>query len=111
MDKIKKYQKAILSILEEYAKIEYANVDGKNYLVADKENHHYQVMTIGWQGVKFVHDCPMHFDIINDKIWVQQNMTEWDVGKMLEEQGVKKQEIVVGFLTPFLREATDYAVA
>lgn len=111
MDKIKKYQKAILSILKEYAKIEYANVGGKNYLVADKENHHYQIMTIGWQGVKFVHDCPMHFDVINNKIWVQQNMTEWDIGKMLEEQGVTKQEIVVGFLTPFLRETTGYAIA
>lgn len=71
IDKIKKIQKAILSILNEYAKIEYANVDGKNYVIADKENHHYQVMTIGWQGAKFVHDCPMHFAIINNKIWVQ----------------------------------------
>ena len=47
MDKIKQYEKAILSILEEYAKIKYANIKGGNEIIADKENHRYQVVTIG----------------------------------------------------------------
>ena len=70
--KVKKYEKAILSILNEYAKIKYANVTGGNQLIADTKNHRYQVVTIGWEGDNFVHDCPLHFDIINGKIWVQQ---------------------------------------
>lgn len=53
----------------------------------------------------------MHFDIIDGKIWVQQNMTEWEVGDMLEEQGVPKSDIVAGFLSPDLRTYTKYAVA
>ena len=109
--KIKKYQKAILSILSEYAKIKYANVDGENRLVADKENHRYQVVTIGWEGSRFVHDCPMHFDIIDGKIWVQQNNTEWEVGDMLQEMGVPKSDIVIGWLSPKMREYSGYAVA
>ena len=36
--KIKKYEKAILSILNEYAKIKYANVVGGNQLIADTKN-------------------------------------------------------------------------
>lgn len=100
-----------MNILNEYAKIKYANIDGENQVVVDKENHHYQVVTIGWDGDRFVHDCPMHFDIINGKIWVQQNMTEWEVGKMLEEKGVPKQDIVAGFLSPELREDSGYAVS
>lgn len=110
MDKIKKYEAAILNILTEYAKITYANLSGGNQLIADKENHHYQVVTIGWQGNRFVHDCPLHFDIIGGKIWVQQNMTEWEVGQMLEEQGIPKSDIVPGFLTPDLRTYSGYAV-
>ncbi|MEZ4935018.1 MAG: XisI protein [Saprospiraceae bacterium] len=110
MDKIKKYEAAILSILTEYAKIKYANVEGGNELIADKENHRYQIVTIGWEGNRFVHDCPMHFDIINGKIWIQRNMTEWEVGKMLEEQGVPKSDIVIGFLSPKMREYSEYAV-
>lgn len=111
MDKILKYENAILSILKEYEKVKYSNIDGHNYLIADKENHRYQVVTIGWEGSKFIHDCPMHFDIINGKIWVFKNMTEWDIGKMLEEKGIPKSDIVIGFLTPSTREYTDYAVA
>ncbi|NJN33121.1 MAG: XisI protein [Saprospiraceae bacterium] len=109
--KLKKYEKAILNILNEYAKIRYANVDGKNELIVDKENHRYQVVTIGWEGNRFVHDCPMHFDIINGKIWVQQNMTEWEVSEMLEAQGIPKTDIVAGFLPPDLRIYSNYAVA
>ncbi len=111
MDKTTKYEQAILSILNEYAKIKYANIEGGNYVVADKENHRYQVVTMGWQDDQFVHDCPMHFDIVNGKIWVFQNMTEWEVGKMLEEKGVPKKDIVAGFLSPDMREYSGYALA
>ena len=109
--KLKKYENAILAILNEYAKIKYANVLGGNQLIADKENRRYQVVTIGWEGSHFIHDCPLHFDIINGKIWVQQNMTEWEVGTMLEAHGVPKHDIVAGFLPPELREYGEYAVA
>ena len=109
--KIKKYEKAILDILQEYAQIKYANVDGSNYLIADKENHRYQVITRGWQDSYYVHDCPMHFDIIDGKVWIQQNMTEWEVGDMLEERGVPKSDIVIGFLSPDSRAFSKYAIA
>ena len=111
MDKIKKYQKVILSVLEEYAKVRYSNLDAENKLIADKENHRYQVVTIGWDGHKFVHDCPIHMDIINGKIWVQRNMTEIDLDTIFRENGIPKSDIVLGFLTPKMREYSDYALA
>jgi hypothetical protein len=111
MDKIAKYQQAILEILGEYAKIKYANVQGENQVIADKESHRYQVVTIGWEGNKFIHDCPMHLDIVQGKIWIQRNMTEWDLGEMLMKKGIPKSEIVLGFLSPATREFSDYAVA
>ena len=109
--KLKKYETAILDILSEYAKIKYQNIEGGNQLFVDKTNHRYQVVTMGWEDDIFIHDCPMHFDIINDKIWVQQNNTEWEVGDMLAERGVPKSDIVVGFLPPDLRQYSKYAVA
>lgn len=111
MDKLEQYQQAIIDILAQYAKIKYSNVDGGNYLLADKENHRYQVVTMGWDGYRFVHDCPMHMDIINGKVWIFQNMTEWDVAAMLEERGIPKSDIVFGFFSESMREYTDYAVA
>ena len=55
--------------------------------------------------------CPMHFDIIDGKIWIQRNMTEIDVAEALIEQGVSKSDIVLGFLSPKMREYSDYAIA
>ena len=68
-------------------------------------------MTIGWDKGNFVHDCPIHLAIINNKIWIQWNMTEIDFGKELTDRGVPKSDIVIGFLSPEIREYTDYAVA
>jgi acetylornithine/succinyldiaminopimelate/putrescine aminotransferase len=109
--KIKNYQKAILDILNTYAKIQFSNVKGENQVIADKENNRFLIMTIGWQKNHFVHDCPMHFDIIDGKIWVQTNMTEWNVAEMLEQHGIDKKDIVLGFLSPSTRAYSDYAEA
>ena len=111
MVKLKRYEKAILRILEDYTQIRYSNIDAENKLVADKQNHRYQVVTVGWDKNKFVHDCPMHFDIIDGKIWIQRNMTEIDVATELMQQGVAKTDIVLGFLSPKMREYSDYAIA
>jgi len=111
MDRIEKFETAILTILKKYENIKYANVDGGNQIIADKENRRYQVVTLGWQDESFVHHCPLHFEIIDNKIWIWQNMTEWDLGKMLEEQGIGKKEIVPGFLSPDSRVYAGYAEA
>ena len=68
-------------------------------------------MTVGWDKDEFIHDCPIHLDIINGKIWIQWNMTEIDLAKELENKGVPKSDIVIGFLSPEIREYSDYAVA
>ena len=94
--KIKKYETYILSILSEYAKVRYSNLDAENQLIADKENKRYQVVTVGWEGKKHIHDCPIHIDIINGKIWIQRNMTEIDLDEELMHLGVPKTDIVPG---------------
>ncbi len=111
MDKIKKYEQYILDIMKEYANIRYTNIDAENQLIVDKDNHQYQIVTIGWDKGNFVHDCPIHLAIINGKIWIQWNMTEIDFGRELTDRGVPKSDIVIGFLSPEIREYSEYAVA
>jgi XisI protein len=45
------------------------------------------------------------------KIWVQQNMTDVDVGQELVDMGVSKQEIILGLHPPYKRPYTGYGVA
>ncbi len=94
MVKIKKYQKIILEVLTDYSKVRYSNIDAENQLIADTKNHRYQVLTIGWDKNKFVHDCPIHIDIINGKIWVPRNMTEINLDKIFADNHIPKSDIV-----------------
>ena len=48
--------------------------------------------------------------IKNEKIWIQQNTTEVDIALELMFMGVPKQDIVIGFHTPKMRQFTDFAV-
>lgn len=111
MDKIKKYRKLILQIIEEYANEEYANFDAVNEIIADKENDRYQLVTMGWQGYKRIHACTLHLDIINGKIWIQNDQTETGIANELIELGIPKSEIVLGYFSPKKRAESEFAVA
>jgi len=52
----------------------------------------------------------MHLDIRNEKIWIQQNTTEVDIAAELIEMNVPKQDIVIGFHTPKMRQMTSFSV-
>ena len=52
-----------------------------------------------------------YLSIKNNKIWIYEDKTDIDVAKILVEKGGAKKDIVLGFLSPALREFSDYAVA
>jgi len=52
-----------------------------------------------------------HFEIIDNKIWVQRNMSDYDIVGDIEEKGVPKSGIVLAFLSPKMRPYTEYASA
>lgn len=112
MDKVKKYQEILIEFLEEYAKIKPANMpDIENQVIADLERNHFQLVSLGWDKEHFVHSCTFHFDIKNEKIWVQANWTDIDLGAELVSRGVPVTDIVAGFHPPHLRAYTGYASA
>ena len=84
--------------------------DPRNQVIADRENHHYLMLRIGWDGDIFLHHVVLHFDIEDGKIWIRANGTELDVGQALVDRGVPKSDIVVGFQPERDRPYTGYAV-
>ena len=110
-DKIKKYQKILIDFLKTQASYRVANSQLENQLIIDKENHHYQLLRIGFRDNRFVHACPFHFDIKNGKIWIQQNRTDVEVGEIFQSKGVPTSDIVIGFLSEKYRALSDYAVS
>lgn len=109
MDRVTTYQRYILDILEDHAQHKPANLpDISHQVIADREGHHYQLLRIGWQGQRFVFHVVFHFDIIDGRIWIQQNNTERLVAKELVGKGVPKDDIVLGFQPAEVRPLTEY---
>jgi hypothetical protein len=111
MDTIGSYRNIIQSLLTAYAAIPIANGKIDCYTVFDTKQDHYQVMNVGWDGHRRVYGCVLHLDIKEGKIWIEQNMTEMMVAEELVARGVAKEDIILGFQAPEMREYTDYGVA
>ena len=109
MDTLATYRDVIQRLLSEYAAAPISNGVIDCYTVFDTRQDHYQVMNVGWDGHRRVYGCVLHLDIKDGKIWVEQNMTEMRVAQELVESGVKKEDIVLGFQAPDMRQYTEYA--
>lgn len=110
--KIKKYRKIILDYFQEKANVKAANLpDCENIVVSDTDGNHYQLLTIGWDGSRYIYSLSFHLDIAKDgKIWIQANWTDIDIAAVLVKLGVPKSDIVIGFYPEYSREETEYAV-
>lgn len=111
MDNLESYRKIIEKVLLQWINITYANMDIQNEIVLDSKNDRYLVLSLGWDGPRRIHACLIHIDIINKKVWIQKDSTEEGVAVDLEKAGIPKNEIVLGFQEPNVRQYTEYAVA
>jgi len=57
-----------------------------------------------------VHGCLVHIDIINDKIWIQRDGTEYGIANELVNAGIPKNQIVLAFQPVDIRQYTEFAV-
>lgn len=114
-NKLEKYRRIIINILEEYAKMPYTNPNGSDemeeQLIIDTQNDHYQILNIGWQGAHRIYYPIFHIDIKNNKVWVQEDASDADLVGKLEDNGIDKSDIVLAFQAPYNRVYTGYAVA
>lgn len=109
-DKLTNYQQIVQQLLVEYAEIKPAYGEIEVETIFDTQRDRYQIVHLGWQHKRWVHHCAIHLDIRHEKIWIFYNSTERDIAADLVELGVPKQDIVLGFYPPFMREMSDYAV-
>ncbi len=111
MDRLAIHRKVVKSFLQDYADARRRQSDTVIETVFDTENDRYLILDIGWEGSKRIHHCIFHFDIKDGKIWLQENNTDIEVDQELEEMGISKKEMVIGFHHPSMREYSDYAIA
>lgn len=110
MDTLTQYRQHIKTILSEHARLVWDNRI-KAETIFDTEQDRYQLVYVGWRNSKRVYGVILHLDIIDNKIWIQQDGTEVGVANTLVELGVPKENIVLAFDPPNLRQYTDFAVS
>jgi hypothetical protein len=113
MERLEQYRQAIRQLLKDQASVDQSNSNSEieTQIIFDTEHDHYQLLDIGWEGLKRVYNCFIHLDIKDGKIWIQRNMTEADLAQELVELGVPKEDIVLGLHPLYKRPLTGYGVA
>lgn len=80
-------------------------------MIADTERDHYQLVNVGWLNNRRIYGTILHnIDIKDGKVWIQHNGTERLVAEDLVALAVPKDQIGLGFHTPFKRQFTEFAV-
>ena len=113
MDKLTEYPKLIDRILTEY--IELCNrrpqPDMETFLITDAQNGHYMWMNLGWQKGERITGMTVYVRIRDGKFWIEEDWTEDGIATDLVRAGVPKEDIVLAFHEPKMRQYTDFAVA
>ena len=104
------YRQLVQELLEQYSNIRSHNEDVDAEAIFDEKRDRYQVVHVGWSNKHRVYGCILHLDIKDGKIWIQHDGTEGGIANELVEHGVPRQDIVLGFHSPFKRQFTDFAV-
>ncbi|NES72530.1 MAG: XisI protein, partial [Okeania sp. SIO2D1] len=88
MDNLEQERQIIKKIISDYAQIPYAHGEIARHSIFDCQQDRYLLMILGWEGVRQVHGCIIHIEIIECKIWIHRDGTEDGVAGDLLEAGI-----------------------
>ncbi|GJD17224.1 hypothetical protein RIVM261_021800 [Rivularia sp. IAM M-261] len=73
--------------------------------IFDTHSDRYQLLRTGWNGSKHIFNPILHVDIIEDKVWIQINKTDIEIGEEFAKVGIPKSNIVLGLIPAHLRSS------
>jgi hypothetical protein len=115
MDKLDSYRKIIENTLSEIVQItersSSASPHIKDKAIFDRHADSYLIVREGWEGPRHIDCIVAHVEILNDKVWIQEDGIEYGIASYLEKAGIPKSDIVLGFQPPDVRPFTEYAAA
>jgi hypothetical protein len=113
MDKLIEYPALIKRILTEYIELcNRAPQPGiETFLVVDEPKGHYIWMNLGWQNGERLAGMTVYVRLCAGQFWIEEDWTEEGIATDLVRAGVPKEDIVLAFHEPKMRQYTDFAVA
>jgi hypothetical protein len=79
--------------------------------VFDEAREQYLLLKVGWDGQHRIRCTTLYVRLLNDKVWIEEDMTEEGIATALVQAGVPKTDIVLAFQPPETRRFTEFATA
>ncbi len=113
MDKLSRYRQIIKQILLQHIEIlQRRPISGLDKeVVFDEARDHYLLYKVGWTQQGRVDAPTIYVRLRNEKFWIEVDWTEDGIATDLLEAGVPKEDIVLAFQIPTMRQYTEFAVA
>lgn len=109
MDKLNHYRSLIHKVLEEYYKLRSGNSDIESALLLDPIRDQYLLLKMGWHKDSRIKHNVIHLRLKDQKIWIEEDRTEDGIATDLLQAGVPREDIVLAFHPPRLRQFTEFA--
>lgn len=110
-DKLNCYRDIVENLLTEIAQLSQSDSSIQDKTLFDRMTDSYAIIEEGWENGSRVHEILIHLEISNGKIWIQADNTDLAIARELENAGIPKSDIVLGFHPPDVRPYTEYAPA
>ncbi|MFN0124297.1 MAG: XisI protein [Blastocatellia bacterium] len=113
MDKLNRNREIVRSILSSWVEFDRRQPDPgvETLLIADGEQDHYMLLTIGWAGRRRIRQMRVFVRLIENKFWIEQDLTEEGIATELLRAGISAEDIVLAFQAPEMRQYTEFAAA
>lgn len=105
------YRAAIQQVFNSYIEFLGETEDIQLERVSDQQNDRYLLVEIGWQNGRRIYGILLHIDIIDHKLWIQQDGTEEGIADELVALGIPKHQIVLAFKPTDRRRFTEFAIS
>ena len=112
MDRLKHYRQIIQEVLTEYHHLnEKYGYLTESVLAFDEIHDQYLLLLMGWHKDERIKSVMIHIRLKDNKIWIEEDWTENGVATDLLLKGIPKEEIVLAFHPPHVRQYTEFASA
>lgn len=115
MDTVEKYRSIIKQIILDYVALCNAPTglptETEDHVLFDDSRNHYMVFATGWWQKERVNSVNLYVRLHNNKIYIEEDWTEEGIATDLLRLGVPREDIVLAFHPPQMRQYTEFAVA
>ena len=111
MDKHNHYRQLIQQIIQEYCQLSQPDDSLQTIPIFDPIQEQYLLVRIGWEKTDRIKRTIIHIQLKNEKIWIEEDWTEDGVATDFLLAGVPREDIVLAFHPPELRQYTEFAIA